>query len=622
MKTLTSSLRSLERLLIGPEVASFEEVRHWTRQLLDTRLRVASSLLALQPFLPFDVEKANNLLDLINPICVDAAEAVDSAKRYVGPSDSVRAAAERWDSSYAGEGGGEIWRTAFKVPSDPVDQRGDFRPEWVLQHYAYRNTELLDLVIPHLQSLGVPFVTDPLAAVSIVGWVIGSEDPVLAYISMRSAVDYSLRSDPHLYRRIATELESKEPALRRSRDSARRALAISTSSDESAETRAAALAEAYKRILEGPFRQNSWAVFCLIDGELTSPPTLFELRQRLGSKGGLLREIAEEVVIPDLRNGEAHETWRWDGFAEEFVTERGRISLVKVSAAVAIADSFARGCEAGFAAVRSLDIQNDVLRLPDPSEAGRMASWRRAQAFFGTNRLHLVDARLNARDASIRLESLATTDINPCFQALILSRRLIPEISTFSVSTSRELRPVITVSAEALDATMPIWELAVSSIDQMPLSTFLPANFDARRRIEPASVAARSAAWIAVDDSVDAVDGSPAIWGPSTVTLIDARLQIVEMAIDQTMQHVEMPNSRLASVSSSVRALRAWLAQPPEPNRKSLESHSALQLLRHQWAHWGPVPRHPLVVDDQRPLAPQRQPGLRARPETGRYSTI
>ncbi|WP_133161220.1 hypothetical protein [Microterricola pindariensis] len=620
--TLTSSLRSLEHLLIGPEVSSFKQVRSWTRQLLDTRLRVAARLLALQPFQPFDVGKANSLLDLINRICIDAAAAVDSGNRYVGPSDSVRAAAEYWDSINAGDGISDLWRTAFNVPSDPVDERGEFRPEWVLQHYAYRNTELLDLVVPHLQSLGVPFVTDPLVGVSIVGWVIGSEDPVLAYISMRSSVDHCLQSDSHLYARIATELESKEPALRRSRDSARRALAIATSAGESAETRAAALAEAYKRILEGPFRQHSWAVFCLIDGEWTSPPTLFELRQRLASVGGLLGAIADEVVFSDLRNGEAHETWMWDGFAEEFVTELGRISLEKVSAAVAIADSFARGCEAGFAAVRSLDIQNEVLILPDPSEAGRMASWRRAQAFFGTNRLHVIDAQLNARDASIRLESLATTDINPCFQALILSRRLIPKISTFSVSTSQDLGPVITVSAEALDATMPVWEFAVSSIDQMPLSTFLPANFDARRRIEPGSVAARSAAWIAVDDSVDALDGSPAIWGPSAVTLLDVRLRIVEMAIDQTMRQVELPNSRLESVGSSVKALRAWLAQSPEPNRKSFESHPALQLLRHQWERWGPVSRHPLVADDQRPLITQRQPGLRERPETGRYSTI
>lgn len=90
--------------------------------------------------------------------------------------------------------------------------------------------------------------------------------------------------------------------------------------------------------------------------------------------------------------------------------------------------------------------------------------------------------------------------MNPCLQALVLSRRLMPNVETFSVADSGG-DVVVTVSADSLSATMAAWELAVSNMDQPPLSTFLPANLDARVRHEDANVAVLSVAWIAVDDA-------------------------------------------------------------------------------------------------------------------------
>jgi hypothetical protein len=134
------------------------------------------------------------------------------------------------------------------------------------------------------------------------------------------------------------------------------------------------------------------------------------LRDRLVAGGGGLATVTADVVIPKLRNGEAHETLVWDGFAEQFSTEGVQISPSQVVASVQLAQSFVAGCEAGLAAVRFLDLPDEVPSLPDHNEQGRMPAWRRVQAFFGTNRLRLLDASLNTRHATLWVERLGLTE--------------------------------------------------------------------------------------------------------------------------------------------------------------------------------------------------------------------
>lgn len=58
------------------------------------------------------------------------------------------------------------------MPFSPSDPDGYFRAERVLHHYAYRTGELLATVVPHLVSFGVPYVTDVLAGVFIIGQIL------------------------------------------------------------------------------------------------------------------------------------------------------------------------------------------------------------------------------------------------------------------------------------------------------------------------------------------------------------------------------------------------------------------------------------------------------------------
>lgn len=156
----------------------------------------------------------------------------------------------------------------------------------------------------------------------------------------------------------------------------------------------------------------------------------------------------------------------------------------------------------------------------------------------------------------------------------------------------------------------------------MPLSTFLTASLDARRKVEPKSTALRSAAWIAVDDAVDTIDGSPEVWSEEMRHLINTRLQVVEIAIAATTQWLVEPNSRLESVQTSVAELRNWVANDAPSRALLAEEQLPMRRLRAQWNQWGPVPRHPLVKEDFPPSNTELPPALRPTPSSMHYRTL
>lgn len=581
---------------------------------------VVSRLLALQPFAPFDHESAEQLLTLVNLRLRVVADQL-LAGVEIDIDGGLCDEAAKWTANAGCAGVRAALSEAFTMSDPPIDETGEFRAEWVLAHYAYRTNDLLPRLLPHLASLGVPGLTDVLAAVTVVGEVLSCVDPATAYVEMDAMIGQVLAADPETSTAVRSHLTLMEPAMRRARDAAARASQVVRDPREEVETRANALADGYKRLVEGPFRQFAWAMFCLDQGTWQDPPSLGVLRDRLVAAGDGLASVAAGVVIPELRNGEAHETLVWDGLAEHFVTEGVQISPQQVVDSAELARCFVAGCEAGLAAIRFLDLSGSVSPLPDHDELGRMPTWRRVQAFFGTNRLRLLDASLNTRHASLRVERLGLTDVNPCLQALVLSRRLLPGVESFSVRDSGD-GVVISVTSDALAATMPAWEFAVSNLDQIPLATFLPANLDARRRVEQENVAIRSAAWIAVDDAVGIIDGSPEIWDEEDRSLIDTRLQVVELAILGTTEYLGSRPSRLDSVAGSVAGLRTWITQQRPTRARLAERRSEFTRLRLQWEKWGPVPRHPLVTKGDTRDPDERQPGLRSPPADWAFRTL
>ena len=550
MTALATSLPSTD--------VGFDQCRRSVEETSSHAAHVLSHALAIQPFAPFDHEAGERLLRLVIRRLAVVADHLD-ADSPIDVDRGLLGVAGRWRASAGVVDVRAALRAAFAMDDAPVDETGQFRAERVLAHYAYRTHDLLPHLLPNIAALGLPGLTDILAAVTIVGEVLSCNDPVSAYVAMDGMVSDALTAEGTTSAAVRDHLVKMEPALRRARNAAARSSQAIRNEAAETEARANALADAYKRLLEGPFRQFAWARYCLSQGLWQDPPTLGVLRDRLVAAGGGLGAVTADVVIPEFRNAEAHETLVWDGFVEQFSTEGVQIAPAQVVEGAQLAQCFVAGSEAGLAALRFLDLPDDAPRLPDHNEPGRMPVWRRVQAFLGTNRLRLLDASLNTRHASLRVERLGLTDVNPCLQALVLSRRLMPNVETYSVADSGG-DVVVTVSAASLSATMAAWELAVSNLDQIPLSTFLPANLDARIRHEDANVAVRSVAWIAVDDAVGIIDGSPETWEDEDRSLIDMRLQIVELAVRSTEAQIVSTAPRLRSVAVSCRAPRVGRA--------------------------------------------------------------
>lgn len=336
------------------------------------------------------------------------------------------------------------------------------------------------------------------------------------------------------------------------------------------------------------------------------------LRQRLLAAGGSLAAIAEVAVLPNIRNSEAHESLAWDGFSEHYVAEEGQVPYNVVVTALQVTSSFVQGAEAGLAAIRALHAVDDVTELPAADDEGRMPSADRIRGFFGTNLLILMEARLNSPHARFRVQRLGMVDINPCFQALLLSRRLLPRTQTFEVTAVDTAGSLHTVDADALDATMPGWEYAVSHLDQMPLATFLPANYSARTKSESAAEAIRAVAWIAADDAVGVIDGSLEAWSAEVRRLLAVRLQVIAIALEHTRGMISMASPSLDSVHESVVQLRRWIETDHPGDPWVADDQPALQKLRSHWEVWGPVPRLPTVTQEPAPVeVSQALPRLR-----------
>lgn len=620
-EALARSLDDFIELLARPE-KDFNETRQWISELTSARNRAISLLLALEPFLPFDSDAAKRLASGLEDALRRSASALRVGSASVEPSTHLCESIRFWKSRESAYAKNEVLAVAFALPSSPTDANGNFRAELVLKHYAYNNASLVIRMMEHLDSLGIPEVADVLAGVSAIGGLLDCDNPVNAYATMDSFVTEYLAAPDGVTQQALIHLEASEAALRHSRMTMTRARSAAVAASGDPEGRASALADVYKRVIEGPFRQYAWTLHCLEIGVWTSPPTLSRLRERLVAGGGRLGAIASAVVLPELRNSETHETLAWDGFDEQFVAEGGRISPEAVAIAVSQASSFNAGAIAGLTTVRSLTIPGDTTFLPDPEERGRMPAWDRALGYFGINNLTLTRAQLNTRNAQIRVARLGVPDLNPCFQALLIAHRLLPRIETFDVTCEESPSLKVTVSAEAIRSTMPVWEFATSTLDRMPFTTFLPMNLDARLHIEEDRKALRSVAWIAVDDVLDAIDGGPLYWDSDNLHVLDARLRVVEVALRQVAKLVGNAGTRVASVTASVHDLRTWLALTRPSNSSWVESFEGLPQLRFQWSKWGPAQRHPLVPAAPRPSEPEPHPQIRKPPKSKAFSTM
>lgn len=131
----------------------------------------------------------------------------------------------------------------------------------------------------------------------------------------------------------------------------------------------------------------------------------------------------------------------------------------------------------------------------------------------------------------------------------------------------------------------------------MPLSTFLPANLDARKHHESESVATRSVAWIAADDALDAIDGADDQWTPGTRRLVCARVAHARAAL-QACSELSSSLTRMSALCDLLQELELALRRHDgAATWNDVDALDSTKRIRHMWETWGPVPRLPTIAD-------------------------
>lgn len=603
----------------------FDAIRSRLARITELRRQISSVLGALTPFEYFGADLAARLTRWVEAAVLEVAAAVDGRRRC----DPEHLDADRVNGAWAlRDVEPDSFRIgpAFGLDFEPLNQDREFHAADVFSAFAYRNTELVDQLLPHLRSLGIPpevMANDMLVGVSVVGWVVTSQDPVVAAVALDQLLAWlhnpaSAEASQSVLR-LFTDRENVTLQVRRKVGAALNIV----SQAQDLERRALALADAYKILAEGPVRHFGWALVCLQTGSWPTVPKLAQVREALIARGAFAASIGDKCIITNLRNGQAHEALEWDGVEGCYLANGDAIPLVRVLQAVAMASSFDRGCEAALACYRALRLDPDLAMLG--GDLLRMPARERALAHFGTNGLEVAWADFNSAVARVHLNRLGREGINPCFQALLMARQLLPRVTRFDVSVEGEEGSAIAVDAEALDSTLRVWSEARGSFNKMPFATFLPANLAARSQVEAQALAVRSISWIAVDDLLSAIDGSAGMLDASAMELMSMRVHLVETALLECVASIpDQLQTRPRVVLEAARELqRALAVLTPTIPLYLLDRLNCVDHLRHFWTRWGPVPRLPTVPEPSETSTEyEEQPAILHLPKHSYWQTL
>jgi len=329
----------------------------------------------------------------------------------------------------------------------------------------------------------------------------------------------------------------------------------------------------YRRMVEGQLRPWAWTLLQVCGRTAPRTPELASVQDQLIADGRpLFRDIAA-AVLPVARNAAAHEDYAWDDEARTLAVGDDCVTVAALEDATERAYSLMCGAECAWACMRSASIDfASFLDASDPKEGLGPIDERSALAHFGTNGLLPSDARLARGTWSVTLDELPFHRINPCFQALVWSAQILRRAHRFQVwLPSREL-PVMDIQRHVLEANWMVWCQARATMEAMPQSAFLPVNAWTRLAVELPEASAQAAAWLALNDAIDACNESESLEhpaGPPTdpaaircrAARLTLRLDVVVAAVGATLTVLPVPDNRpLEQVLAVVEPAAHWAA--------------------------------------------------------------
>lgn len=357
-----------------------------------------------------------------------------------------------------------------------------------------------------------------------------------AATGVRALIEQGMAINP-----IATATPLRELKLRVDRSAASHAGMIRTSRNlEEATTQsdsAILKLDLYRRMAESQLRPWAWTLLRMTGRTGTSAPELASLREQLIADGSSLLVMAASAILAGPRNAAAHEDFVWNEQDGTLIVGSTEVSISEIDDATAFAYSFMLGAECGWACARAESSTLAALLDAEDPPAGLPAiDIRNASNRFGTNGLRLMSSTYELQTLVVVLEELPFHGINPCFQAILEAARIISHASQFEVHVLGRDAAVIELPRDVVDATNVVWSLALKSLREMPLSTFLPSNAVSRLKVETPARAAAATSWLALNDAVHAYNDAHEASGTreERAAALAARLDVVATALAMT----------------------------------------------------------------------------------------
>ena len=472
---------------------------------------------------------------------LDALERAGSASEAESARSNIRAARQALLESRP-DTNDDPCAAAFGILDAGLrDARGVFMLARVLAGYYGRYDEL-QRQLNHLLSPITSHPPDLIDALRAASALILTPRPL---ITLRVAVGvYALLNDSpsNELSRLAQPLRHLKLRVDRSAAShagiVRTTHALSTARSDA--ERAGLALDLYRRMAEGQLRPWAWTLLQIRGRQAAQPPELSTMRDQLIADGHPFLLDAARAILPKARNAAAHEDYVWNEDSQLLAIGEMTITLEEVNDATERAHAFMCGAECGWACARAASPElGRLLDAEDPAGGLRTINEGSALSHFGTNGLHVRDWSHERGLFSVALETLTSSQVNPCFQAIMWASRHLSGTGRFQVTLADTAVTAMDLQRAALDATFVVWRQARATFEAMPPSTFLPANAWARLAVELPDDAARAAAWLGLVDAVAAydtvLDTSIAADVQLRATALALRLELVAAAVTATM---------------------------------------------------------------------------------------
>jgi hypothetical protein len=427
-----------------------------------------------------------------------------------GPASAPDPGNTGWDS----DGASDPIAAMFGVSSDALtDARGAISDARLLAFYRPKLDDLARICIDSVSSInrGVvdvfsllqPLLTVLRIDVPLSSWGIANA----AYWTLRQRADI----EPRQVEAALSALRDRTPARlasRRRLDVARRAVDTATGTDEGA------LAElsAYRILIEGQMRPWCWALLQMggADGPM---PMVNELRDRLAATdGGIYRQLAS-VILPQLRNADAHEQAHIDPMTGEVILGDASVALDELRALNRRAVAQAAGLELAVAIAQSqVEPAARAYSLRPGARETTAEAFDQAEQRYGHAGLKVWSFRRERHTVIVVLDDLHPHRCNPCFVATVQAYEMLAGVTRFQIALRGREGAVIDLPSTVLRENYRVFEKAARWFAEIPQETFLPCLAFARLSVELPGAALRASAWLALNDLQHAIDDAELLY--------------------------------------------------------------------------------------------------------------